>query len=44
MNCDNCEKPRVCPDDCGPYQDLWAENKTLKRRVLAQAALIEFLR
>jgi hypothetical protein len=22
MMCDNCEKPRVCPDDCGMYQDL----------------------
>ena len=25
MQCDNCEKPKVCPDDCGMYQDIEGE-------------------
>ena len=30
MDCDNCEKPKVCPEDCGTYQDLDYEVKHYK--------------
>lgn len=33
MMCDNCEKPRVYPDDCGDYQDLEALTDFLKTEV-----------
>ena len=32
LACDNCEKPKVCPDDCGRYQDLEAERNFYKSR------------
>jgi hypothetical protein len=44
MMCDNCEKPKVCPDDCGMYQDIDYENELLVKEKAALEMTVKRLR